>query len=162
MKIGLCPICRQTLTAGAAIDPWFEAGQGQQLHLEGAKPLGGRRTGIGVDPLEHPLDQVEERCFRFLPFDHRIDQLHDVRRVRVTIEIEGETAGPPDDVGGFDEAKLVLPPRSKCQSNVCEGFERCHKSTLRSQGSLGDAGDFAEVTGEKAYDLVALAKGAGP
>ena len=161
MKVCLCAICRRTLAAGAAIDPWFEPAQCQELHLEGAKPLGDRRTGIGVDTLEHAVDQIEERRFRLLPFDHRIDQLDDIRGVRVAIEIEGEASGSPNDVGGFDEAKLVLPPCSECQSNVSEGFERSHKSALRSQGSLGDTGELAEVTGEEAYDLVALAKGAG-
>jgi hypothetical protein len=161
MEHVLSPVCRRTLAAGAAIDPWLEAGQSQQLHLEGAKPLGDRRIGVGVDSRERALDQFEDRRFSLLPFDHRIDQLYDVRRVRVAIEIESEAARAPDDVGGFDEAKLVVPPRAERQSNVREGFERSHKSALRSQRSLGDTGDLAKVTCEETNDLVALAERAG-
>jgi hypothetical protein len=54
-----------------------------------------------------------------------------------------------------------VPPCSERQSNVREGLERSHKSTLRSQRSLGDTGNLAEVTREEAYDLVALAERAG-
>jgi hypothetical protein len=54
-----------------------------------------------------------------------------------------------------------MTPSSECQPNVREGFERSDKTALRFQRSLGDARDLAEVAGEKAYDLVALAEGAG-
>jgi hypothetical protein len=54
-----------------------------------------------------------------------------------------------------------VPPRAERQSNVREGFERSHKSALRSQRSLGDTGDLAKVTREETNDLVALAERAG-
>ena len=160
MKRGLFPVCRGTFAARAAINPWLEAGQCQQLDLESAKPFCDRRIGIGIDSFESALDQFEDSWFSLLPFHHRIDQLDYVRRVRIAIEIESEPTRPPDDVGGFDEAKLVVAPCAECQSNVRKGFERTHKSALRSQGSLGNTGDLAEVSGEETYDLVALAEGA--
>ena len=110
---------------------------------------------------QHLLREIEDRRLRLAALDHRVDQLDDVGRVRVAIEIEGELARGPHDVGGLDEAQITLPPRAESESDVREGLERGDESALRAQRPLGDPRDLSEVARQKTDDLVALAVSAG-
>src|SRR5262245_14121187 len=121
-----------------------------------AEPLRRGRLGRRVDSLKRRFGKIEDCRLRLAPLDHGVDELYDIGRVGVAVEIEGEPARGAHDLGRLDEAKLTLRPRAEYESDVREGLEGCDEPPLRAQGPLCYPRDFSEVPREKRYDLVAL------
>src|SRR5262245_9913392 len=138
------------------LDARREPGEREQAHFEMAEPLRRGCLGRRVDSLKRHFGKIEDCRLRLAPLHHRVDELYDVGRVCVAVEIEAKPARGAHDLGRLDEAKVTLRPRAESESDVGEGLEGCDEPPLRAQGSLCNARDLSEVPREKGYDLVAL------